>query len=93
MVEDIAVSGKLEQTIIEFRAGDGQLDGTMVTADASGHPDEKSRTRIGLAFYRRDYGLDFEPEYKPVYCRSDFLRGPDVAIFWFRNHGRLHRRQ
>jgi hypothetical protein len=76
IVQDIAVSGSLEQIVIEFRAGNGQLDGTMVTADASGHPDEKSRTRMGLAFYG-----------------PDFIRDPDGAVAWFRNHGRLYRRQ
>ena len=49
----------------------------MVTADASGHPDEKSRTRMGLVFYRPDYGLDLGPDNKPIYTRSDFVRGPD----------------
>ena len=93
IVEGIPPSGIIEQTIIEFQAGDGQLDGTMVSADADGRPDDMSRTRIGLVFYRRDYGFDLGPDGKPAHSRSDFVRGPDGAIAWFRSHGRLYRRQ
>jgi hypothetical protein len=93
MNEGIGPSGALEQTIIEFRAGDGQLDGTTVSADASGRPEETSRTRMGLVFYRRDYGLNLGPDDKPVHSRSNFVRGPDGAIAWFRSRGRLYRRQ
>jgi CubicO group peptidase (beta-lactamase class C family) len=97
IVEHIAEFGDLDQTIVEFRAGSGQsggqLDGTTVTADAGGHPDEKSRTRVGLAFYRSDFGLDLGADNKPTNTRSDFVRGPDGAITWFRSHGRLYRRQ
>jgi len=50
-------------------------------------------TRLGLAFYRPDYGLDLGPDNKPVGTRSDFVRGPDGNIAWFRTHGRLFRRQ
>ena len=93
MTEGIGPSGVLEQTIIEFTAGDGQLDGTTVSADASGRPEETSRTRMGLVFYRRDYGLNLGPDDKPVHSRSNFVRGPDGAIAWFRSRGRLYRRQ
>ncbi|MGO4447252.1 serine hydrolase domain-containing protein [Mycobacterium sp. 2YAF39] len=93
IVEGIPPSGILEQTIIEFQSGDGQLDGTTVGADASGRPDETSRTRTGLVFYRRDYGVDLGPDGKPLHTRSDFVRGRDGAIAWFRSHGRLYRRQ
>lgn len=89
----IGQSGKLEQTIIELRSGDGQLEGTLVSADASGQPDEKSRLARGLAFYRHDYGLDLGPEGKLLGTRSDFVRGPDGAIKWLRSHGRLFRRE
>jgi CubicO group peptidase (beta-lactamase class C family) len=93
IVAGIPPSGALEESIIEFQAGDGQLDGTVVSVDADGRPDEASRTRMGLAFYRRDYGLDLGPDNKPVHSRSDFVRGRDGAIVWFRSHGRLYRRQ
>lgn len=93
VVANITVDGVLEQTIIEFHAGDGQLDGTSVAADASGRPDETSRVKMGLVFYRPDYGLDLGPDAKPTHTRSNFLRGPDGKIAWFRGHGRLYRRQ
>ncbi|BBX05164.1 hypothetical protein MMOR_61000 [Mycolicibacterium moriokaense] len=93
VIDDIAVSGIHGRTIIELRAGDGQLDGTVFTVDTDGRPDEKSRTRIGLVFYRHDYGLDLGPDGKPLHTRSDFVRGPDGRIVWFRSNGRLFRRQ
>ncbi len=48
---------------------------------------------MGLAFYRLDYGLDLGPDNKPVGTRSNFVRDPVGNIIWFRNHGRLFRRQ
>ncbi|HXL63107.1 MAG TPA: hypothetical protein VN959_20975, partial [Mycobacterium sp.] len=33
------------------------------------------------------------PDNKPTGTRSNFVRGPDGNIAWFRNHGRLFRRQ
>lgn len=93
VVDAIGPSGVLEQTIIEFRPGDGQLDGTTVGADAGGRPVESTRSRMGLAFYRRDHGLDLGPDGKPLATRSDFVRTLDGAIGWFRTHGRLYRRQ
>jgi hypothetical protein len=89
----IPQSGVLEQTILEFTVGNGQLDGTMVAADADGRPDEKSRNRIGLVFYEDDRGLDLGADGKPLHTRSEFVRGPDGAIVWFRSHGRLYGRQ
>ena len=89
----VGQTGTTEQTIIEFRVGDGRLEGTMVSADASGRPDEKSRSRRGLAFYRHDYGLDLGSDDDPLGTRSDFVRGSDGAIEWLRSHGRLFRRE
>jgi CubicO group peptidase (beta-lactamase class C family) len=83
VAESIPESGGLEQTAIEFRSGNGQLEGTMSPGD----------TRLGFAFYRPDYGLDLGPDNQPVGTRSDFVRGPDGNIAWFRSHGRLFRRQ
>jgi CubicO group peptidase (beta-lactamase class C family) len=89
IAQQITESGGLEQAVIEFRAGNGQLDGTMGAGDASSNPG----SRLGLAFYRPDYGLDLGPDNKPVGTRSNFVRGPDGNIAWFSNHGRLYRRQ
>ena len=91
VTDDITQSGSLESTFIELRVGDGQLDGTTMTSDASGKPDEKSSSRMGLVFYQPDYGLDLGPDNKPLGTRSDFIRGPDGKIAWFRSHGRLYR--
>ncbi|SOJ54171.1 D-alanyl-D-alanine carboxypeptidase [Mycobacterium simulans] len=87
VAELVNESGAIEQAVIEFRAGNGQLDGTV--GDGSGDPGSP----MGLAFYRPDYGLDLGPDNKPVGTRSNFVRGPDGNIAWFRNHGRLFRRQ
>jgi CubicO group peptidase (beta-lactamase class C family) len=90
VAEQVVESGNLEKVAIEFRVGNGQLDGTMRAADAK--PDDET-TKMGLAFYRPDYGLDLGADNKPTGTRSNFVRGPDGNIAWFRYHGRLFRRQ
>lgn len=89
IAEQIAVPGDLAKVVIDFRAGDGQLDGTM-SADSDPNQDPE---RVGLAFYRPDYGIDLGPDNKPTGSRSNFVRGTDGAIAWLRSHGRLFRRQ
>ena len=86
IAEQIAVSGDPMKVILDFRAGEGRLDGTM---SSEGHDTE----RVGLAFYRADYGLNLGPDGKPTGTRANFLRQPDGSIAWFRSHGRLYRRQ
>jgi CubicO group peptidase (beta-lactamase class C family) len=94
VAEHIDQAGIAGQAIIEFRVGDGQLDGTMSAPDITGNnPEQESGSRLGLAFYQPDYGIDLGPDNKPVGTRSDFVRGSDGAIAWFRSHGRLYRRQ
>lgn len=88
VAELIPESGTLERAVIDFRAGDGQLDG----ASSNGDPGADS-SPMGLAFYRPDYGLDLGPDNKPVGTRSNFVRDPVGNIIWFRSHGRLFRRQ
>lgn len=92
VAELIPESGDVERAVIEFRAGAGphvgQLEGTM----GSGEPGAES-SQLGLAFYRPDFGLDLDPEGKPVGTRSDFIRDPVGNVIWFRSHGRLFRRQ
>jgi CubicO group peptidase (beta-lactamase class C family) len=83
VADSIPQTGNIEQTFIEFRSGNGQLD--WITDDP-GDP-------TGLAFYKHDFGLDLGPDGKPIGSRSDFVRGPDGSIVWFRTHGRLYRRQ
>ena len=57
------------------------------------NPDDPNSIKMGLAFYKPDYGLDLGPDAKPIGTRSNFVRGPDGNLAWFRNHGRLYRRQ
>ncbi len=65
----------------------------MGGSEANTDPDEQTSAKMGLAFYRPDYGLDLGPDNKPIGTRSNFVRGPDNNIAWFRTHGRLFRRQ
>ncbi len=93
IAQQVTESGSLEQAVIDFRPGDGQLVGTMGGGEANTDPDEQNSAKMGLAFYRPDYGLDLGPDYKPTGTRTNFVRGPDNNIAWFRYHGRLFRRQ
>lgn len=77
-------AGTWEETHIEFRAHRGRLQGTTTT--------QGETSELGVAFYRPDYGLDLDPSGRPIGSRSDFLRGSDGQVLWWRNHGRLHRR-
>lgn len=77
--------GAVEDTVIEFRPQGGRLQGTSTTVGQT--------TELGAAFYRKDYTLDIGPDGKPIGSRSDFVRGPDGKVAWWRNHGRLHRHQ
>lgn len=85
--EQIIPSGVLKTIAIDFRAGDGRLDGTIVDLDEDG-----SGTPVGLAFYQRDFGVDLAADGTPTGTRSNFVRGPVGDIVWFRSHGRLYRR-
>jgi len=90
----IPQSGNLDKVVIEFRPQNGRLHGTMSDlADPGANPDEGGGAHLGLAFYRPDYGLDLGPDGEPTGTRSDFVRGSDGNIAWFRNHGRLYQKQ
>lgn len=92
--QQVVETGSLESVVIDFVARDGRLHGTMSDgADPSTNPDENGGAQLGLAFYKADYGLDLGPDGTPVGTRSDFVRGDDGNIAWFRSHGRLYRRQ
>lgn len=91
IAEQVSQNGSVEQTVIDFRARDGQLAGTLDIVDAGA--DSQISTELGLAFYRSDYGLDLGPDNKPTGSRSNFVRGADGNIAWFcSQHGRLFRR-
>ncbi|GAA3813991.1 serine hydrolase domain-containing protein [Streptomyces phyllanthi] len=85
MAQRIDDEGAVEDTVIELHRHDGRLRGTQTTQGQTGE--------LGVALYRRDFGLDLDPEGKPIGTRSDFVRGPDGKVAWWRNHGRLHRHQ
>jgi len=92
IAEQVSQNGSREQAVIDFRARGGQLAGTMSVGDAD--PDGPNSNKLGLAFYRPDYGLDLGPDDEPTGSRSNFVRGPDGKIAWLcSHHGRLFRRQ
>ncbi|OBK10337.1 serine hydrolase domain-containing protein [Mycobacterium asiaticum] len=92
IAEQVSQDGSREQTVIEFRARDGQLAGTMSMGD--GTPDSQNCVELGFAFYRPEFGLDLGPDNKPTGSRSNFVRGPDGNVVWFCSlHGRLFRRE
>jgi hypothetical protein len=90
---EIHPSGNIVQVVVDWQAGEKQLVGTMV----SDNPDDPTNEKIGLAFYESDfgpdYGVDLDDAHAATGTRSDFVRGPDGKIAWFRSHGRLYRRQ
>lgn len=68
----------IEEVPIEIRAEGGGLR-------VSGGLD------LSLAFYRDDYALTTDANGRRF--RSDFVRGPDGRIAWYRNKGRLYGRR
>jgi hypothetical protein len=44
---------------------------------------------LRLAFYRPDYVLMLNPDSTPTHFRSNFERGTDGTVAWFRISGRL----
>lgn len=69
---------KIEPLAIDVRAADG---GLHVTGDLD----------LSLGFYRDDYVLTTTPD--GGVARSDFIRGPGGTIAWYRDRGRLYKRQ
>ncbi|MGE2691931.1 serine hydrolase domain-containing protein [Mycolicibacterium pulveris] len=94
VAEQVVESGNLERVVIEFRAGDGRLHGTMADlVDVGVHPGEDDSAHLGLAFYRDDYGIDLGQDGEPVGTRSNFVRDQNGRVAWFRSHGRLYRHE
>ncbi|MEY9942095.1 serine hydrolase domain-containing protein [Streptacidiphilus sp. MAP5-3] len=77
-------AGTWEDAHVEFRAHQGRLQGTLTT--------QGETSELGVAFYRPDFGLDLDTSGRPIGTRCDFVRGPGGQVWWWRNHGRLHRR-
>jgi hypothetical protein len=70
---------KIEEMALELKAADGRLR-------VSGDSDAES-----LGFYRDEYVL--ATDHGGQASRSDFVRGPDGRVAWFRDGGRLWARQ
>ena len=70
---------KIEEMVVELKAANGGLR-------VSGDSDSES-----VAFYRDEYVL--ATDHNGQTTRSDFLRGPDGRVVWFRDGGRLWARQ
>lgn len=88
--QQVIETGAMDTIAIDFSAKDGRLHGIMST---SADPSTSPGAQLGLAIYKTDYGLDLGPDGKPIGTRSNFVRGPDGNVAWFRSHGRLYRRQ
>ncbi|SDO55168.1 Tat (twin-arginine translocation) pathway signal sequence [Streptomyces sp. cf386] len=85
VAERINDEGAMEDVVIEVDRRNGRLRGTQKSQGETGE--------LGVAFYRRDFGLDLDADGKQIGTRSDFVRGPDGKVAWWRNHGRLYRHQ
>jgi CubicO group peptidase (beta-lactamase class C family) len=85
VAQQINERGALEDTLVELRGRKGQLHGTLTTSGTTEH--------LGLAFYRKDHVLDLDRAGRPIGTRANFVRGADGKVTWWRNHGRLFRRQ
>ncbi|GGU95520.1 penicillin-binding protein [Streptomyces litmocidini] len=102
MAQRINDEGAMEDVVTELTRHDGRLHGTQ-TAHGPADQDEAASeeedsvqdrtTELGAAFYQQDFALDLDAEGRPIGTRSDFVRGPDGKVLWWRNHGRLYRHQ
>ncbi|MFF9819359.1 serine hydrolase domain-containing protein [Streptomyces sp. NPDC014006] len=102
MAQRINDKGAVEDAVIELARHDGRLRGTQTVQHSTRDPGvatdqedavEDQTSEVGVAFYREDFALDLDPDGRPIGTRSDFVRGPDGKVAWWRNHGRLHRHQ
>ncbi|WP_405798423.1 serine hydrolase domain-containing protein [Streptomyces longwoodensis] len=91
--------GAVEDVVVDLARHDGQLRGTRTfhgpsSSDVAPEEEDAAAAQssgLGAAFYRPDFTLDLDDEGRPVGTRSDFVRGPDGKVLWWRNHGRLYR--
>lgn len=92
--------GAMEDTVITLTRHNGRLRGTQTVQDPSSQATAEEEdagqgqsSDVGADFYRADFALDLDPDGRPIGTRSNFVRGPDGKVLWWRNHGRLHRHQ
>jgi CubicO group peptidase (beta-lactamase class C family) len=82
LTQQIGFDGELIQGGALFEGSDGRIaltDGTT--------------TFYELAFYRKDYARWLLADGTDTQARTDFDRGPDGTVEWWRASGRLYRRQ
>ncbi|MGX1364815.1 CubicO group peptidase (beta-lactamase class C family) [Streptomyces canus] len=98
IAQRINEKGAMEDTVITLTRHNGQLRGTQTVQDPSSEAaaeeqdaGQSQSSDVGAAFYRTDFALDLDPDGRPIGTRSNFVRGPDGKVLWWRNHGRLHR--
>ncbi|MET7644173.1 serine hydrolase domain-containing protein [Streptomyces sp. NPDC005426] len=102
MAQRINDEGAMEDVVTELTRHNGRLHGTQTAHGPVGQDEAASEeedsvqdqsTELGAAFYKQDFALDLDAEGQPIGTRSDFVRGPDGKVLWWRNHGRLFRHQ
>jgi hypothetical protein len=102
MAQRINDEGAMEDVVTEMTRHNGWLHGTQTAHGPAGQDEAASEeedsvqdqsTELGAAFYKQDFALDLDAEGQPIGTRSDFVRGPDGKVLWWRNHGRLYRHQ
>ncbi|MFC8430080.1 serine hydrolase domain-containing protein [Streptomyces sp. NPDC057253] len=100
IAQRINEEGAMEDTVITLTRHNGRLHGTQTVQGPSSQAaaeemdtGQGESSDVGVAFYRTDFALDLDPDGQPVGTRSNFVRGPDGKVLWWRNHGRLHRHQ
>ncbi|MGC0335059.1 serine hydrolase domain-containing protein [Streptomyces sp. SLBN-8D4] len=100
IAQRINEKGAMEDTVITLTRHNGRLRGTQTVQDPSSeaaaeeeNTGQGQSSEVGAAFYRTDFALDLDPDGRPIGTRSNFVRGPDGKVLWWRNHGRLHRHQ
>ncbi|MEU6277772.1 serine hydrolase domain-containing protein [Streptomyces populi] len=100
MAQRINDEGAMEDVVTELTPRNGRLHGTQTAHGPAGQDEAASEeedsvqdqtTELGAAFYKQDFALDLDAEGRPIGTRSDFVRGPDGKVLWWRNHGRLYR--
>ncbi|MGW3099591.1 serine hydrolase domain-containing protein [Streptomyces sp. NPDC001102] len=102
MAQRINEEGAVEDVVMELTRRNGRLHATQSAHGPAGQDDAASEeedsaqdqsTELQAAFYKQDFALDLDAEGQPIGTRSDFVRGPDKTVLWWRNHGRLYRHQ
>ncbi|MFI5964039.1 serine hydrolase domain-containing protein [Streptomyces asoensis] len=102
MAQRIGDDGAMEDVVVELNRHNGRLRGPRRSAapptQTKSPPKKRTRprtrpTRSDSPSFTPTSRWDLAPDGTPVGTRSDFVRGPDAKVAWWRSHGRLYRRQ